>query len=64
MGKDRKVAEDFQKFIQADREKKKNEALAARIFNRTSTPVSTTSRQTAGGSLASRAGVNKVRSQF
>ncbi|CCC11494.1 unnamed protein product [Sordaria macrospora k-hell] len=61
MGKDRKVAEDFQKFIQADREKKKNEALAARIFNRTSTPVSTPSRQTAGGSLASRAGVKKQR---
>ncbi|KAK1779271.1 hypothetical protein QBC45DRAFT_138186 [Copromyces sp. CBS 386.78] len=61
MGKDRKVAEDFQKLIQADREKKKNEALAARIFNRTSTPVSTPSRQTTGGSLASRAGVKKQR---
>lgn len=63
MGKDRKVAEDFQKLIQADREKKKNEALAARIFNRTSTPVSTP-KQTTGGSLASRAGVKKVCSQL
>ncbi|EGO57439.1 hypothetical protein NEUTE1DRAFT_62320 [Neurospora tetrasperma FGSC 2508] len=60
MGKDRKVADDFQKLIQADREKKKNEALAARIFNRTSTPVSTP-KQTTGGSLASRTGVKKQR---
>lgn len=61
MGKERKVAEDFQKMISQEREKKKNAALAARIFNRTSTPVSATPKHTTGGSLASRAGVKKQR---
>ncbi|KAK3401004.1 hypothetical protein B0T20DRAFT_405763 [Sordaria brevicollis] len=60
MGKERKVAEDFQKMISQDREKKKNEALAAKIFNRSSAPVSTP-KHTTGGSLASRAGVKKQR---
>ncbi|KAH8895103.1 hypothetical protein GQ53DRAFT_820739 [Thozetella sp. PMI_491] len=49
---------DFQKIILEGRDRKKNEALAARIFNkdrRSSAPI----KPTAGGTLASRAGVKK-----
>lgn len=49
-----------------DRDRKKNEALAARIFNkdrRSSAPMKQPQAQTSsGGSLASRAGIKKVRS--
>ncbi|KAJ4292145.1 hypothetical protein N0V88_005773 [Collariella sp. IMI 366227] len=59
-GKGGKVAADFEKMIHEARDRKKNEALAAKIFGRSSTP---TSKQapTAAGSLASRAGVKKQR---
>ncbi|KAJ9151740.1 Pentatricopeptide repeat protein [Pleurostoma richardsiae] len=55
-----KVATDFEKIIQEGRERKQNEALAARIFNRdrrSSAPAHKTSSP--GGSLASRVGVKK-----
>ncbi|KAK8124914.1 uncharacterized protein PG998_000673 [Apiospora kogelbergensis] len=55
-----KVAADFQKIVQEGRERKKNEALAAKIFGkdggrRQSAPL----KATTGGTLASRAGVKK-----
>lgn len=56
------VAADFEKIIHASRDRKKNEALAARIFNkdrRSSTPVSIGNKASGAGSLASRAGVKK-----
>lgn len=53
-----KVASDFEKIIHADRARRKNEALAAKIFNRrASTP--TNANNGAAGPLASRAGVKK-----
>ncbi|KAK4242474.1 hypothetical protein C8A03DRAFT_11394 [Achaetomium macrosporum] len=58
-----KVAADFEKIIQEARDRKKNEALAAKIFGkgrRASTPVSKPA-PAAAGSLASRAGVKKQR---
>ncbi|GAB0135572.1 hypothetical protein EsDP_00003905 [Epichloe bromicola] len=54
-------ASDFQKLITEARERKKNSALADRIFSRDrrkSAPSK--SKPTAGGSLASRVGVKKV----
>ncbi|KAH7313306.1 hypothetical protein B0I35DRAFT_434832 [Stachybotrys elegans] len=54
------VAKDFQKIIQDARERKKNEALADKIFSkdrRQSAP--TKLKPTPGGSLASRVGVKK-----
>lgn len=58
----KKVASDFEKIIQDGRERKKNEALAQRIFSkdrRQSAPVKGT-KFGGGGSLASRVGVKKV----
>ncbi|RYP29280.1 hypothetical protein DL767_006808 [Monosporascus sp. MG133] len=53
-------AVEFEKIINAGRERKKNEELAARIFNRDSQRRSSAPiKATAGGSLASRVGVNK-----
>lgn len=52
------VATDFEKIINAGRDRKKNEALAAKIFNkdrRASAPL----KPALGGSLASRVGVKK-----
>ncbi|KAL2020347.1 hypothetical protein VTK56DRAFT_8476 [Thermocarpiscus australiensis] len=57
-----KVAADFEKIIQEARDRKRNEALAAKIFGkdrRASTPTKTAP---GAGSLASRAGVKKQRS--
>ncbi|KAK1768453.1 hypothetical protein QBC33DRAFT_377512 [Phialemonium atrogriseum] len=53
-----RVATDFENIINAGRDRKKNEALAARIFNR-DRRASGGPRARGGGSLASRAGVNK-----
>ncbi|KAK4114998.1 hypothetical protein N656DRAFT_696787, partial [Canariomyces notabilis] len=58
-----KVAADFEKIINEARDRKKNEALAAKIFSkdrRASTPVAK-SASSASGTLASRAGVQKHR---
>ncbi|KAH7040992.1 uncharacterized protein B0I36DRAFT_17867 [Microdochium trichocladiopsis] len=55
-------AVEFDKIIDAGRERKKNEALAARIFNRDSARRSSTPARTSSpgaGSLASRVGVKK-----
>ncbi|KAL7626339.1 hypothetical protein AAE478_003111 [Parahypoxylon ruwenzoriense] len=53
-------ATEFEKIINEGRERKKNEALAARIFNRDSQRrASAPIRPGAGGSLASRVGVKK-----
>ncbi|KAI1085862.1 hypothetical protein F5B20DRAFT_520089 [Whalleya microplaca] len=53
-------ATDFEKIINAGRERKKNEALAARIFSRDSQRrASAPIHSGAGGSLASRVGVKK-----
>ncbi|KAK4465741.1 hypothetical protein QBC42DRAFT_260854 [Cladorrhinum samala] len=64
-GSNQKVASDFEKIINEARGRKKNEALAARIFNkdrRSSTPASSSNTKLSGaGSLASRAGVKKSR---
>ncbi|RKU43578.1 hypothetical protein DL546_005081 [Coniochaeta pulveracea] len=59
-------ANDFQAAIDQAREKKKHEALAAKIFGRSTNSPSTTpnrrsSAPAAGGSLASRVGVKKNR---
>ncbi|KAK8048342.1 hypothetical protein PG994_010072 [Apiospora phragmitis] len=54
-----KVAADFQKIVQEGRERKKNEALAAKIFGKDGRRQSAPLKATAGGSLASRAGVKK-----
>ncbi|KXJ97210.1 hypothetical protein Micbo1qcDRAFT_191762 [Microdochium bolleyi] len=57
-----KHAVEFDKIIDAGRERKKNEALAARIFNRDSGRRSSTPTRTSSpgaGSLASRVGVKK-----
>ncbi|KAL2264033.1 hypothetical protein VTK26DRAFT_3337 [Humicola hyalothermophila] len=57
-----KVAVDFQKMIHEARDRKKNEALAAKIFGkdrRSSTPASSSKSASGAGSLASRAGVKK-----
>ncbi|KAI2631029.1 hypothetical protein GGR54DRAFT_182248 [Hypoxylon sp. NC1633] len=51
-------ATEFEKIINAGRERKKNEALAARIFKKTKDNKRRASAPSAG-SLASRAGVNK-----
>ncbi|KAK4217325.1 hypothetical protein QBC37DRAFT_370030 [Rhypophila decipiens] len=54
----KQVAADFQSFIDESRDRKKNEALAAKIFGkdrRSSTPTS----KGLGGSMASRAGITK-----
>ncbi|KAJ4018954.1 hypothetical protein NW752_004699 [Fusarium irregulare] len=59
----KKVATDFEKIIHEGRERKKNEALADRIFSknrRQSAPSKL--RSTPGPSLASRVGVKKQRS--
>ncbi|GAB1320818.1 RRM domain-containing protein [Madurella fahalii] len=60
-----KVAADFEKIINEGRDRKKNEALAAKIFSkdrRSSTPVSNSkSAASPFGTLASRAGVKKQR---
>ncbi|OAQ95037.1 pentatricopeptide repeat protein [Purpureocillium lilacinum] len=58
------TAPDFQKFITDARERKKNEALADRIFSRDrrqSAPSKLKAGATSGGSLASRVGVVKKR---
>ncbi|KAI1450666.1 hypothetical protein F5Y02DRAFT_365496 [Annulohypoxylon stygium] len=52
-------ATDFEKIINAGRERKKNEALAARIFKRDSNRRASAP---AGGSLASRVGIKKRQS--
>ncbi|KAK6866203.1 RNA-binding protein [Apiospora arundinis] len=57
MGK--QVAADFQKIVQEGRERKKNEALAAKIFGKDGRRQSAPLKATTGGSLASRAGVKK-----
>ncbi|KAK8041842.1 hypothetical protein PG993_006365 [Apiospora rasikravindrae] len=54
-----KVAADFQKIVQEGRERKKNEALAAKIFGKNDRRQSAPLKTTTGGSLASRAGVKK-----
>ncbi|PHH79349.1 hypothetical protein CDD80_5017 [Ophiocordyceps camponoti-rufipedis] len=57
-----RVASDFQQFITDARERKKNEALADRIFSRNrrqSAPSSRPHPSAGGRSLASRSGVNK-----
>ncbi|KAK7908557.1 hypothetical protein PG985_015860 [Apiospora marii] len=54
-----KVAADFQKIVQEGRERKKNEALAAKIFGKNDRRQSAPLKATAGGSLASRSGVKK-----
>ncbi|KAJ1337741.1 polymerase delta-interacting protein 3 [Microdochium nivale] len=61
-----KHAVEFDKIIDAGRERKKNEALAARIFNRDSGRRSSTPTRTSSpgaGSLASRVGVKKASTQ-
>ncbi|KAL2271909.1 hypothetical protein VTJ83DRAFT_1280 [Remersonia thermophila] len=58
-GNGKKVAADFAKMIQEARDRKKNEALAAKIFGR-----STSSKPSPASSLASRAGVKKQRSDL
>ncbi|KAL2134189.1 hypothetical protein VTI74DRAFT_810 [Chaetomium olivicolor] len=55
-----KVAADFEKMIHEARDRKKNEALAAKIFGRSSTPTAK-QNPTAASTLASRAGVKKQR---
>ncbi|KAK3333362.1 hypothetical protein B0T19DRAFT_440126 [Cercophora scortea] len=57
----KQVASDFEKIINEGRDRKKNEALAARIFSRDRRSSTPTSKATGGGpgSLASRAGVTK-----
>ncbi|KAK5653125.1 hypothetical protein OQA88_9224 [Cercophora sp. LCS_1] len=60
-GASKKVATDFEKIIHDARDRKKNEALAARIFSkdrRSSLPPKGPASNT-GGSLASRSGVKK-----
>ncbi|KAI0005716.1 hypothetical protein F4779DRAFT_44213 [Xylariaceae sp. FL0662B] len=53
-------ATEFEKIINAGRERKKNEALAARIFSRDKQRrASAPTRSPVGGSLASRVGVKK-----
>ncbi|KAI0128790.1 hypothetical protein BJ170DRAFT_579799 [Xylariales sp. AK1849] len=54
-----KVASDFEKIINAGRERKKNEALAAKIFSKDNHRSSTPNKVGAGPSLASRVGVKK-----
>ncbi|KAK1750653.1 hypothetical protein QBC47DRAFT_393163 [Echria macrotheca] len=57
-----RVATDFEKIINEARDRKKNEALAKRIFGqdrRSSTPTNVASSSPGAGSLASRAGVKK-----
>ncbi|KAI1633206.1 hypothetical protein F4809DRAFT_652720 [Biscogniauxia mediterranea] len=55
-----KHATDFEKIINAGRERKKNEALAARIFSKDSQRrASAPGKSGSGGSLASRVGVKK-----
>ncbi|KAK4153691.1 hypothetical protein C8A00DRAFT_15122 [Chaetomidium leptoderma] len=59
-----KVASDFEKMIHEARDRKKNEALAARIFNRDRRASTPASKLAPGsGSLASRAGVTKLRAE-
>ncbi|KAF7539322.1 hypothetical protein G7054_g2226 [Neopestalotiopsis clavispora] len=60
-----KIATDFNKIINAGRERKKNEALAAKIFgskdNRRASALGNASNNSpGGGSLASRVGVKKA----
>ncbi|KAL1842841.1 hypothetical protein VTJ49DRAFT_4008 [Mycothermus thermophilus] len=55
-GNGKKVAADFEKMIHEARDRKKNEALAAKIFGR-----STSSKPSPAGNLSSRAGVKKNR---
>ncbi|KAK3357193.1 hypothetical protein B0T25DRAFT_150114 [Lasiosphaeria hispida] len=64
-GPTKKVATDFEKIIQEGRDRKKNEALAARIFSkdrRSSAPFKA-SGTASSGPLASRAGVKKPQQQ-
>lgn len=56
-----KVATDFEKIINAGRERKRNEELADKIFKRKDTKVNATKAGT-GPSLASRVGVKKRKS--
>ncbi|KAK3944242.1 hypothetical protein QBC46DRAFT_350657 [Diplogelasinospora grovesii] len=62
-GNGKQVAADFEKIINAGRDRKKHEALAAKIFNRSNgnNRRSSTPTQPASTSLASRAGVTKQR---
>ncbi|CAG1962117.1 unnamed protein product [Fusarium graminearum] len=63
MAKTKKVATDFEKIINEGRERKKNEALADRIFSknrRQSAPSKLGFKSTSSPSLASRVGVRKV----
>ncbi|RGP70509.1 hypothetical protein FLONG3_7430 [Fusarium longipes] len=65
MAKTKKVATDFEKIINEGRERKKNEALADRIFSknknrRQSAPSKLGVKSTFGPSLASRVGVRKT----
>ncbi|KAK3692130.1 hypothetical protein B0T22DRAFT_4909 [Podospora appendiculata] len=57
----KQVASDFEKIINEGRDRKKNEALAARIFSRDRRSSTPSSKAIGGGpgSLASRAGVTK-----
>ncbi|KFX99404.1 hypothetical protein O988_03883 [Pseudogymnoascus sp. VKM F-3808] len=62
----RKVAVDFDKIIQTDRTRRKNEALADDIFNRgrrQSAPGAALRKPGTGPSLASRVGISKERSR-
>ncbi|KAK0637298.1 hypothetical protein B0T17DRAFT_106016 [Bombardia bombarda] len=54
-------ASDFEKIINAGRDRKKNETLAAKIFNRDRRSSTPQRGPAPGGSLASRAGVTKQR---
>lgn len=57
-----KHALEFEKIINEGRERKRNEELAARIFSKDSQRrASAPLKPGAGGSLASRVGVKKVR---
>ncbi|KAK4250577.1 hypothetical protein C7999DRAFT_38417 [Corynascus novoguineensis] len=61
--KNGQVAVDLEKMIQEARDRKKNEALAARIFGKDRRSSTPTSRASPAGSLASRAGVRKQRAE-
>ncbi|KAG8166203.1 hypothetical protein KVR01_004755 [Diaporthe batatas] len=59
MAKEKQVATDFQKIITEGRERKQAQALAAKVFRRDRVSSAPPKFGGAGGSLASRAGINK-----
>ncbi|POS73452.1 hypothetical protein DHEL01_v208154 [Diaporthe helianthi] len=59
MAKEKQVATDFQKIITEGRERKQAQALAAKVFRRDRVSSAPPKFAGAGGSLTSRAGINK-----